>query len=107
VQEGELTRFRCRVGHAYSADSLLAEQSSGLETALWTAFRALEAGEPQHPSAASPPLGVPRVPGREADSGGGRSPGRRRRGNGRSLVTGLVTVRCLPRWDLQENPPRS
>jgi hypothetical protein len=34
-----------------------------------------EAGEPRRPSAASPALGVPGVPGRAADSGGGRFPG--------------------------------
>jgi two-component system chemotaxis response regulator CheB len=42
LREGELIRFRCRTGHAYSADTLLAEQSDVLETALWNAFRALE-----------------------------------------------------------------
>ncbi|MDQ2764391.1 MAG: chemotaxis protein CheB, partial [Pseudomonadota bacterium] len=42
IQEGELVRFRCRVGHAYSPDSLLASQSQGLEDALWVALRALE-----------------------------------------------------------------
>lgn len=42
LQEGELTRFRCRVGHAFSADTLLAEQSLALEEAIWSAFRALE-----------------------------------------------------------------
>jgi two-component system, chemotaxis family, protein-glutamate methylesterase/glutaminase len=42
LHEGELTRFRCRVGHAFSPDSLLAEQSEALDTALWSAFRALE-----------------------------------------------------------------
>jgi two-component system chemotaxis response regulator CheB len=42
LTEGDLLRFRCRVGHAFSADSLLSEQSKALEEALWTAFRALE-----------------------------------------------------------------
>jgi two-component system chemotaxis response regulator CheB len=42
IQDGELIRFRCRVGHAYSADSLQAGQSEALEAALWTALRALE-----------------------------------------------------------------
>jgi len=42
LQDGELTRFRCRVGHAYSAGSLLADHSESLEAALWTGYRALE-----------------------------------------------------------------
>ena len=42
LQEGELTRCRCHAGHAYSTDSLLAEQAETLEGALWTAVRALE-----------------------------------------------------------------
>lgn len=40
-QEG-LIRFRCRTGHAFSANTLLAQQSEALEEALWSAFRALE-----------------------------------------------------------------
>ena len=42
MQEGELTRYRCRVGHAFSPESLLASQSEYLEEALWSALRALE-----------------------------------------------------------------
>jgi two-component system chemotaxis response regulator CheB len=42
ISEGELVRFRCRVGHAFSPDSLLASQSESLEEALWAALRALE-----------------------------------------------------------------
>lgn len=42
LHDGDMPRFRCHVGHALSADSLMAEQSDGLETALWSAVRALE-----------------------------------------------------------------
>lgn len=42
LEENPLIRFRCRVGHAYSAESLLAEQSEDLEVALWSGLRALE-----------------------------------------------------------------
>ena len=35
-------RFRCRVGHAYSPDSLAAEQAESVEQALWAALRAIE-----------------------------------------------------------------
>jgi two-component system, chemotaxis family, protein-glutamate methylesterase/glutaminase len=42
TKDGELIGFRCRVGHAYSAEALLVHQSEKLEDALWTALRALE-----------------------------------------------------------------
>jgi two-component system chemotaxis response regulator CheB len=35
-------QFRCRVGHAFTGEVLLSEQSASVEAALWTALRALE-----------------------------------------------------------------
>jgi two-component system chemotaxis response regulator CheB len=40
VDEGE-AKFRCRVGHAWTAVGLLEQQAETLEQALWTALRAL------------------------------------------------------------------
>jgi two-component system chemotaxis response regulator CheB len=42
LHDGNLLRFRCRVGHAYSVDSILAGQTEAVEQALWTALKALE-----------------------------------------------------------------
>jgi two-component system chemotaxis response regulator CheB len=42
LQDGDLVRFRCRTGHAFSAESVLAEQSEALETALYVALNTLE-----------------------------------------------------------------
>lgn len=42
IRDGELTRYRCRVGHAFSPESLLAYQDESVEEAMWVAYRALE-----------------------------------------------------------------
>jgi two-component system, chemotaxis family, protein-glutamate methylesterase/glutaminase len=42
LRENDMFRFRCRTGHAYSPETLLAKQSESLEDALWIAIRALE-----------------------------------------------------------------
>jgi two-component system chemotaxis response regulator CheB len=42
INDPNVLRFRCHVGHAYSAESLLSGQDTGLELALWSALRALE-----------------------------------------------------------------
>lgn len=42
LQDGELLRYRCRVGHAYSAESMIEAESESVERALWSAVRTLE-----------------------------------------------------------------
>ena len=42
VHDGDILRFRCRVGHAYSTDSMLADQKDTVEEALWSALKTLE-----------------------------------------------------------------
>lgn len=42
LSDGEPIRFRCRTGHAYSAESLMAEQADNLEAAMYTAMTALK-----------------------------------------------------------------
>jgi two-component system, chemotaxis family, protein-glutamate methylesterase/glutaminase len=42
LQDGELLRFQCRVGHAFSVESVLDAQAEQLEAALWMALKTLE-----------------------------------------------------------------
>lgn len=42
LRDGDLVRFRCRVGHSYGIESLATELSGASEAALWAAMRALE-----------------------------------------------------------------
>ncbi|MBV8479089.1 MAG: chemotaxis protein CheB [Actinobacteria bacterium] len=41
VDDG-LHRFRCRVGHAFTAEGVLDEEAEQIDNALWAAFRALQ-----------------------------------------------------------------
>src|SRR3954468_12891678 len=42
ADERGIVRFRCRVGHEYSAESMLAAQTDSVDRALWTALRSVE-----------------------------------------------------------------
>lgn len=42
LRDPDMLRFRCRVGHSYTAASLLRDQSVHLEAAIWAAIRALD-----------------------------------------------------------------
>jgi two-component system chemotaxis response regulator CheB len=41
-QDGMLHRYRCLIGHAFTARTLLAEQAGTVEASLWVAIRSLE-----------------------------------------------------------------
>ena len=42
IEDGDMLRFRCRVGHSYTAEGTVEEQGASVEAALWTALRALQ-----------------------------------------------------------------
>lgn len=42
VDKGSSTRYRCHVGHAYTAQALMAEQTMKIEETMWTALRMFE-----------------------------------------------------------------
>ena len=45
LKEGNLIRFRCHTGHAYSLNSLLTEVTQSIEEILWEGIRTIEASE--------------------------------------------------------------
>lgn len=42
LKEGDLLRFRCHTGHAYSVNSLLSEFTESIEESLWSTIRSIE-----------------------------------------------------------------
>jgi two-component system chemotaxis response regulator CheB len=42
VREGEVVRYRCRVGHVYSEQAMVDAQGDAVEAALWAALQALQ-----------------------------------------------------------------
>jgi len=44
IQDEEILRFRCRVGLAYTAESMIAGKTEALEGPLWTALNTLGEG---------------------------------------------------------------
>jgi two-component system, chemotaxis family, protein-glutamate methylesterase/glutaminase len=42
IEEGDTAAYRCRVGHAYTMNSLVDRHADTLERTLWSAYRALE-----------------------------------------------------------------
>jgi two-component system, chemotaxis family, protein-glutamate methylesterase/glutaminase len=42
IKDGNLVRYRCRVGHSYTEGTLQGELGDSAERALWAAMRALE-----------------------------------------------------------------
>ncbi len=44
IEDGKLLQYRCRVGHAYSADSAMTAHTAREENTLWTAIVLLQEG---------------------------------------------------------------
>ena len=67
MKEAGRFRFRCHTGHAYSAESLLAEIREQIEVQLWNAIRAMQEGDllmralAEHLDDAHPPADASRL----------------------------------------------
>lgn len=48
IEDGPVLRYRCRVGHAMTAEYLAVEQREAIERALWVAMRAMEENASLH-----------------------------------------------------------
>ncbi len=42
LRDGDLLRFRCRQGHAFTGETMMADQAEAVEDALWTALNILQ-----------------------------------------------------------------
>ena len=42
LEDGDLVRYRCRVGHGFSPETMVEAQSDSVERTQWAALRALE-----------------------------------------------------------------
>ncbi len=42
IEEGNIVRFRCHTGHAFSLKALLAEVNESIDNGLWDTMRAIE-----------------------------------------------------------------
>ena len=68
LQDGALTRYRCRVGHTYSEDAMVEAQGDAVEAALWTALEVLEERGELLERLAGRMAGKPRSAGRFRDA---------------------------------------
>jgi two-component system chemotaxis response regulator CheB len=82
----DVMRFRCRVGHAWSPDSLVAEQVEQAEGALWVAMRSLEERAELH-----------RRLGRAADQRSHDAVSRRHQRKAREAAEAAQTIRQMVR----------
>jgi two-component system chemotaxis response regulator CheB len=84
IPDADILRFRCRVGHAWSAESLIHDQSAAVEAALWVAVRSLEDR-----------VSLGEAMARRAESSGHVQSASRYRGDLEEMVTSVEILRRL------------